>query len=92
LKKARKVRSRAVKNFIKKMKEEVKVSKIKKMQDELKTSKPSSMKVKDEVKAEVLTNGVDADDDEDKIKYEIKNESKTVKKDQDLVLKKRTRK
>ena len=61
------------------------------MQDELKTSKPSSMKVKDEVKAEVLTNGVDADDDEDKIKYEIKNESKTVKKDQDLVLKKRTR-
>ena len=92
MKKARKVRSRAVKNFIKKMKEEVKVSKIKKMQDELKTSKPSSMKVKDEVKAEVLTNGVDADDDEDKIKYEIKNESKTVKKDQDLVLKKRTRK
>ena len=62
------------------------------MQDELKTSKPSSMKVKDEVKAEVLTNGVDADDDEYKIKHEIKNESKTVKKDQDLVLKKRTRK
>ena len=66
LKKARKVRSRAAKLSIR--------------------------KVKDEVKAEASADRIDADDDEDKMKREVKNKSEGIKKDQDLVLKKRTRK